>query len=232
MSLRIHTVRQSKQQGDGEKAYSVRERTRAFLQRPSGFGPLVEVAREGLTGGYKLSLFLENRYAGRISNTHSATQMCDLLMKGVPDQAQAVFAMQLKADFEDGLKALASLKRMLGEDNPVYGAWQEEGATLAKYLTGLRGKVAETLAGGFVTSEDSQLTLASIFQHYRVLDGSFEEPARELSGHLKAILESEGVGQKLKGELIDSVVVSGCKDCKQAIGLPGEPEDRRYPASR
>lgn len=223
-SVKIYTVGARKSE-EGKK-YGALAKGSAFFSGIPKFGPLVEVAREGLLGNYSLSYGAQLAYAIRVIGSHNDLQLCGMLRKGVPEKAQIAFAEQIRTGFIAGLRDLRQISEAAKED-AGFGLWNEHGIPLVRRLVATRDLVCDALLGGTLHSETAQDLFSPLFVHNRVLD-TLPKTAADLSGQIKRILESEHPSQNLKGKIIDSVLTSACGQCKEMIGLPPETKDSEY----
>ncbi|MBD3210679.1 hypothetical protein GF318_04835 [Candidatus Micrarchaeota archaeon] len=224
-SVKIRTI--GLRTTDRKRKFGLAAKGRAFLSRKSGFGPLVDVAREGLAGGYELSEHQQLKYASRLIESYGGQQVCGLLGAGIPEPAQVELSAGIAEHFLSGLKDLQCLGRAIGDREADSGTWQENGAPMIRDLLALRNTVAGVLLSEKVDSTSAQGLLTTLFDHHKVL---YARPLKDsgLPKQIKSILESGHIRQPVKETIIDSVLASGCSRCKKTIGLPLEPEDRDY----
>lgn len=152
-------------------SYSLSRRTAAFFRGLNRFSPLLEVAREGLSNGYRLPRKTECVYARRIGRVNNKKDAFDSLALGISPAAQEIVTAELRKYFERITKTLRYAKINFTIRSNPHIAQHDIKAHALDLINGMRGDVSEIrersdelLKSGKMTSEKAVENLKAILE--------------------------------------------------------------------
>jgi|GEM_PF-3998940 len=152
-------------------SYSIGRKTAAFFRGLNKFGPLLEVAREGLSNGYRLPQKTEHTYAKRIGRVNNKKHAFDSLALGISPAAQEVVTREVREYFECQARTLSSIRVKFGIRTNAHMAQDVIDAHVSGVINDMKRDVREIrkrseemLGSGKMTSEKAVENLKAIVE--------------------------------------------------------------------